>query len=256
MTTAVTWLGHSTVVLDLDGTRLVTDPLLGPHAGLLRRRGAPPTRGSWDGVDAVLVSHLHHDHADLRSLRMLPPGVPIITSPGNARWLRRRDLTGVSPTTSGGLRVGASGDVRVALCPAVHRGRPMPHRPNEASGHLIRSASVTIWAAGDTELFDGLDRLPEQAGAPIDLAIVPISGWAPRLSSGHMGPTQAAHACARVRARWALPVHWGTLHTPGGRSIPSGWMDRPGVEFLAALGELAPRCTPLVLAVGGRRTLG
>jgi L-ascorbate metabolism protein UlaG (beta-lactamase superfamily) len=204
----------------------------------------------------VLVSHLHHDHADLRSLRMLAPGVPIVTSPANAQWLRRRGLTGVSPSPGGWLRVGGSGDVDVALCPAEHAARPMPHRPNDANGHLLRSPSTTIWVAGDTDLFDGLERLPEQAGAPIDLAVVPVSGWAPRLSAGHMGPAEAAEACARVGARWALPVHWGTLHVPGGRWIPSGWMDRPGPAFTSALEERARGCTPLLLAVGERTTLG
>jgi len=255
MATTVTWLGHATVVLDLDDTRILTDPLLGRHAGPLRRRGPGPTRGSWEGADAMLLSHLHHDHAELRSLRMLPAGVPVITSAQNAHWLRRRDLTGVTPTESGWLRVGRRPGVRIALCRAVHNARPMPHRPNEANGFLLRSASATIWFAGDTELYDGLERLPEEAGAPIDLALVGISGWAPRLSSGHTGPVQAAQACARVGARWVVPVHWGTFHTPGGRSYPRGWMDRPAETFTRALAEVAPGCEPLLLAPGGQTTL-
>ena len=79
----MTWLGHSTVVLDVDGTRLLTDPLLRRHAGLLRRRGDPPARGHWQNVDSVLLSHLHHDHADLPSLGMLPKGTPVVTAPPN-----------------------------------------------------------------------------------------------------------------------------------------------------------------------------
>ena len=65
MSIEVTWLGHSTVVLDLDGVRIVADPLLQRHAGILRRRGQTPERAAWHGADAILLSHLHHDHAEL-----------------------------------------------------------------------------------------------------------------------------------------------------------------------------------------------
>ena len=93
----VTWLGHSSAVLDLDGVRLVIDPLLGRHAGLLRRRGDRPDEALWRAADAVLLSHLHHDHAELSSLRMLGQ-VPVVTAPSSARWLverarsQRRDI--------------------------------------------------------------------------------------------------------------------------------------------------------------------
>ena len=140
--------------------------------------------------------------------------------------------------------------MRVALCAADHSSRPMPHRPNAANGHLVVAPSARIWVAGDTALYDGLSELPERAGGPIDLALVPVSGWGPRLSGGHMGPTEAAEACRRVGAARAIPVHWGTLHTPGGRAHPRGWMDRPGPEFATALEAAAPQCTPMILEIG------
>lgn len=249
---ALTWLGHSTVVIDLDGTRLVTDPLLGRHAGLLRRRGSRPPRGAWEGPDAVLLSHLHHDHAELGSLRMLPRDVPVITAPDNASWLRRKGLHGVSPDGNGWMDVGSGKRVSVALCRADHSSRPMPHRPNAANGHLVRSPTVAIWVAGDTSLYDGMTSLRHELERRIDLAIVPVSGWGPRLSAGHLGPDEAAEACALVGARYAVPVHWGTLHAPGGRNLPRGWMDRPAREFVSAVARLAPQCTPLVLRHGVR----
>lgn len=248
MTTTVTWLGHSTVVLDVDGVRLLTDPLLRPGAGLLRRRGRHPSRARWEGTDAVLLSHLHHDHAELRSLRMVPPGTPVITGAPNARWLRARHLTAVAPGSGHWVSVGVGG-VQVTLCRADHTARPMPHRPNAANGHVVRTPTTTIWVAGDTELFDELSELPALAGRTIDLAIVPVSGWGPRLSGGHLGPVEAAEACRRVGAAYAVPVHWGTLHAPGGRRYPRGWMDRPGPDFARAVEAAAPRCRPLVLDI-------
>ncbi|NUS50356.1 MAG: MBL fold metallo-hydrolase, partial [Nocardioidaceae bacterium] len=219
----VAWLGHSTVVLDIGGRRLLADPLLKRNNGPLRRRGPAPDPGVWTGADAVLVSHLHHDHAELPSLRMLP-GVPVLTGHVNAAWLRRRGLAGVGLDD----RWHSLGEgVEVRLVRAVHHSRPMPHRPNGAHGHLVRSPEGTAWLAGDTSLFDEMADLPALAGVDeIDLAVVPIGGWGPRLSAGHMGPGEAARACAMTRARWALPVHWGTLHPPVMHHL-SDWMDRP-----------------------------
>lgn len=252
MTLDLTWLGHATVVLDLDGTRVLTDPLLRRHIGPLRRRGATPARDQWRDPDVVLLSHLHHDHADLRSLRLLPDHTPVVASAENAAWLRRHRLAGVTPGTDDWMRPVPGSPLAIRLCAAVHHSRPMPHRPNAATGHLIRTASGTVWFAGDTSLVEEMATLPEQAGAPIDLALVPISGWAPRLSGGHMGPSEAAEACRMVDARAAVPVHWGTLHTPFGRNLPRGWMDRPAVQFAAAMAERAPGCRVVVPPIGER----
>jgi len=244
----LTWLGHSTVVVEVAGARLVTDPLLRRHAGALRRAWPRPDPDLWHRVDAVLLSHLHHDHAELASLRMLP-GVPVLTLPPAAHWLRRRGLPGVDLAV--GERHRLRPGVDVVAVPAEHRHRPMPHRPSQACGHVIDSEAGSVWAAGDTELFDGLDqvRAAPRAGR-VDVAVVPVGGWGPRLSRGHLDPVSAARACAAVGARTAVPVHWGTLHLPGGRHLPRDWMARPGPAFAAALAEHAPGCRPLVLRPG------
>lgn len=258
----VTWVGHSTVVLDLGGTgpdgtgrvRLLTDPLLGRHAGLLRRRGGPPA-DAWRGADAVLLSHLHHDHAEPASLRRLP-GVPVLAAPSSARWLRDRGLAGVGLGPDD--RHAVAPGVEVRLAPARHDHRPMPHRPNAATGHLVRATgpggAVVVWAVGDTEPFPALAHVAGLAGAPVDVALVPVGGWGPRLSGGHLDPAQAARVCAAAGVRWAVPVHWGTLHAPGGRHLPRGWMDRAGAAFAAAVereARHAPGLRAAVLAPGG-----
>jgi len=243
----VTWLGHATCVLDLEGVRIVTDPLVRRHAGLLRRRGERPSEAAWQRPDAVLLSHLHHDHAELRSLRMMGEA-PVLTAPANARWLRRQGLRGRGLGPEEWVRL--RGGVEVRLVPAVHGGRPMPHRPNAATGHLVRAGSATVWFAGDTELFPQMARLGRWAGGDVDLALVPVHGWGPRLSSGHLDAAGAARACALVGARFAVPIHWGTLHAPVGRHLPPGWMDEAGPAFAAALRREAPGCEPVVLAPG------
>ncbi|HEX5511830.1 MAG TPA: MBL fold metallo-hydrolase [Actinomycetales bacterium] len=250
----ITWLGHSTTVLDLPGARVLTDPLLRDRAGPLRRRGPLPTPQAWEGTDAVLLSHLHHDHADLRSLRMVT-GPPVVTTPRNARWLRRHGIPGTDGRFDRWQPVSTCAGLDVRLVPAVHHSRPMPHRPNECSGHLLRSGGVLVWIAGDTALFDGMSALRGLAGGPIDLAVVPIGGWGPRLSNGHMDPTQAAEACALVRPRWVLPVHWGTLHVPGMQNRPPRWMDLPGELFSQEVARVAPGCQAVVLQVGAQALL-
>jgi L-ascorbate metabolism protein UlaG (beta-lactamase superfamily) len=245
-----TWLGHATVVLDLAGRRLVTDPLLLPHNGPLRRQVASPQDAHWERVDAILLSHLHHDHAELGSLRLLA-GAPVLASPANRSWLTRR---GLNPRAFDEWT--HVGDVQVRLVKAIHHSRPMPHRPNEACGHLVRGPSTVVWVAGDTSLYDEMSSLPELAGVErIDLAIVPIGGWGPRLSPGHMGPAEAATACARTGARYALAYHWGTLSAPF-TSRWGTWFNRPLEAFAEAVGRMAPSCRVLRLRPGEAWTWG
>jgi L-ascorbate metabolism protein UlaG (beta-lactamase superfamily) len=248
MSMNITWLGHSTVLVEIEGVRILTDPVLRRTVGPLRRVGPIPPTAVWQAPDAVLLSHLHHDHADLRSLRMLGPGSRVLTSARNAAWVTGRRLEGVAVAETAWTDVGP---VAVTLVRADHHSRPMPHRPNDAHGHLLRAEAGVVWVAGDTSLYDEMERIPEAVDGHVDLAVVPIGGWGARLSRGHLDPRDAARACALVRARYALPVHWGTLHVPGLSQLPRGWMTRPGPAFVDALEELAPDCRPLLLEVGG-----
>jgi L-ascorbate metabolism protein UlaG (beta-lactamase superfamily) len=243
----LTWLGHSSVVLDLDGVRVLTDPLLRPHAGLLRRLAPRPDPASWSRPDVVLLSHLHHDHAELRSLRMLP-GAALMSAPANVAWLRRRKFLNTVPLGDGWTPAGRGVEIRQV--PAEHRHRPMPHRPNDAHGQLVRGPSGTVWIAGDTGLFAGMAGIRAMAGGSIDLAVVPVWGWGPRLSAGHLNPETAARAVALSGARFALPVHWGTLHPPFVTHFARSWLELPGRRFADAVAEQAPGCTAVVLSPG------
>ncbi len=248
------WLGHATVVLDVGGARLLTDPLLRPHAGLLRRRAATPRREHWSEPDAVLLSHLHHDHAELGSLRLLG-AVPVVSARSNASWLAHQGVDGAVGIGADEWWTVPGTSVRVRPVPAVHGHRPMPHRPNAALGFLVVAPGLRVWFAGDTEPYPQMRRIPDLAGGPVDLALVPVGGWGPRLSGGHMHPAQAAAVCEEVGARRAVPVHWGTLHAPASRRLPPGWMDRAGPAFAHALARRA-EVEPVLLAPGEAVRLG
>lgn len=249
MSIDITWLGHSTVVVDIDGVRVVTDPLVRRHNGVLRRHARKPARIAWLGADAVLLSHLHHDHAEMGSLREFAK-VPVLTAPDNAVWVRSKGLDGRGLDEGEWFGLGETDAVEVRLVTAIHGSRPMPHRPNAANGHLVRGPSGVVWVAGDTELYDGMRELPEIAGRPLDVAVVPVGGWGPRLSPGHMGPEEAAIACRLTGAHHAIPVHWKTLHVPGGLLVPQGWLYAAGPRFREAVAREAPDCRAVELELG------
>jgi L-ascorbate metabolism protein UlaG (beta-lactamase superfamily) len=220
----VTWHGHATVEIVVGGTRLLTDPVLRDRLGPLRRRADLPGAPDPHPPAVILLSHLHHDHADLPSLRSLA-GAPVLTDRSNARWVRKQGL--LAPDLTDERWHPVSDEVEVRLVPAVHQARPMPHRPNGAVGMLIRTPDLVVWFAGDTELYPAMDELPDLAGRPIDLALLPIGGWGPRLSPGHMGPDEAAEAALRVGAREVIPIHHGTLHPRGWPAGRLAWTSAP-----------------------------
>jgi L-ascorbate metabolism protein UlaG (beta-lactamase superfamily) len=205
---AVTWLGHSTVLIELDGVRLLTDPVLGARVGPLRRVAPPVPAGATRAVDAVLLSHLHADHADRRSLRMLDPGTPVIAPVGAARWLSRRGLRTVRELRPG--EEASVGGVRVRATSANHPPGRWRERTGTAPVGFVASASQAVYFAGDTDLFAGMSAL---AGS-IDLALLPVSGWGPTLGPGHLDPARAAEAAEMIAPRLAIPIHWGTLAAP------------------------------------------
>jgi L-ascorbate metabolism protein UlaG (beta-lactamase superfamily) len=221
VTARITWLGHSTVLIELGGLRLLTDPLLRSRIFHLRRHGPPPRPGP---VDAVLLSHLHHDHLDLPSLRTLDPQPRIVCPTGSGSLLAKAgfgDLYELLPGDSVALP-----GVRVEATAAEHGGGRWPRgAPITPLGFVVRGER-SVYFAGDTDLFDGMAAL-----GPVDLALLPVAGYSPKLGPGHLDPKRAAEAAALLRARVAVPIHWGTLRAlgrPGGR-----WFTEPPAEFAA-----------------------
>jgi L-ascorbate metabolism protein UlaG (beta-lactamase superfamily) len=239
----ITWVGHSTVLLDLDGVRLLTDPVLRARIAHLRRVGARVDASSVSDVDAVLVSHLHYDHLDVPSLLRVGRSAQVVLPAGSTRLLRRRGFTRVAQLGVGEeLDVGA---VTVAATEAEHDGRRTPFgldRP--AVGYLV-TGSARIWFAGDTDLFDGMSGL-----APgLDVALLPVSGWGARLPPGHLGPRTAAEALQRLRPRVAVPIHWGTYRQLGLTRRDEA-LRAPAEAFVEHAAELAPDVDVRVLSVG------
>jgi L-ascorbate metabolism protein UlaG (beta-lactamase superfamily) len=205
----LTWLGHATVVVELAGARLLTDPVLRNRVAHLRRVAPPADQAAAAGVDAVLLSHLHFDHLDVPSLRRLGRSMPLLVPRGAGRFLRRLGFTEVTE-----LGAGDEVDVGRASVTAIradHDGRRRPLGPEAETLGFALSGEKTVYFAGDTDLFDGMSEL---AGR-IDVALLPVWGWGPSLGPGHMDPAAAARAVALLRPRVAVPIHWGTFFPTG-----------------------------------------
>jgi L-ascorbate metabolism protein UlaG (beta-lactamase superfamily) len=184
----------------------------------------------------MLVSHAHRDHLDVRSLRRLGKGVPVLAAQGAVKSLRRRGYRGaVDPLAAGESRT--IGQVSVQATPAVHG------RPGSAVGFLLRG-SASVYFAGDTDLFPELDGL----GAPLDVALVPIWGWGPTLGEGHLDPERAAEAVRLLKPRIVIPIHWGSLH-PLGMS-GAAFLREPPETFARAVHDRAPGVEVRVLRPG------
>jgi L-ascorbate metabolism protein UlaG (beta-lactamase superfamily) len=239
----IEYVGHATVVVDLDGVRLLTDPLLRNRVAHLRR-AVPVDLASRRGLDAVLVSHAHYDHLDLPSLEKLGKKLPVVLPKGLGGLLRKRRFESVVEVERGDtIRIGA---LEVRVVRAEHEGGRGPFGVTaDAVGYVV-SGSRSAYFAGDTDLFDGMAEL-----GPVDVALVPIWGWGPGLGPGHLDPERAAEAADRLRAHVVVPIHWGTyfpIHL--GLTGAPAFLERPPVEFAAAMARTAPDVEIRVLRPG------
>jgi L-ascorbate metabolism protein UlaG (beta-lactamase superfamily) len=246
----LTWVGHATVLLELGGARLLTDPLLRTRLGHLRRHGARPTPGATKGIDAVLISHVHLDHLDVRSLRSVAHGARVIAPQGAGRLLRRIGFAEIDEVVPGdNVTVG---DATITALPAVHDARRGPLSATVATlGYEIAGAQ-RVYFAGDTELFDGMRAMARR----FDVALLPVWGWGPSVGPGHMDPLSAARAVAILRPAIAVPIHWGTFFPMGLEALRGSALVEPPRVFARHVAELAPEVDVRVLAPGDELALG
>jgi L-ascorbate metabolism protein UlaG (beta-lactamase superfamily) len=237
----ITYLGHSTTLIELDGVRLLTDPILRRRVAHLLRTSPAPDPGP---VDGVLISHGHHDHLDLRSLSRLPREVPVVLPRGLGMLVRPRGFEHVVEVEPGDETAFAGVVVRTSR--ANHPGRPAPGRTALTVAFAVLG-SRRVFFAGDTDLFPEMDGLVDD----LDVALLPIWGWGPTMGPGHLDPERAAEALRLLRPRAAIPIHWGTLR-PLYRSSRARFLHDPPEAFAAAARRLAPEVAVHVLGPGGR----
>lgn len=215
-------IGHSTVLLEMGGVRLLTDPFFGTWGNPAYARVTPPalSRTEVGPVDAVLLSHNHWDHTDRTYFRSLSASVPVI-APRRSRWVTRlkgaRAVVGVRPWEA--LSVG---DVRVTAVPALHMATTV--------GFVVEAPDGVAYFAGDTYHRPFMREVG--ARFRLDVALMPVTTYRIPMTMGERGAVQAVRD---LRVPCVIPIHLGlqprspllrTRQTPEGFSA---WLAREGV---------------------------
>jgi N-acyl-phosphatidylethanolamine-hydrolysing phospholipase D len=223
----LTWIGHATALLQIDGVNILTDPVFSERASPFTfigpKRRVPPglALDELPHIDVVLISHSHYDHLDTASVQALnaqPGGPPVFLVPlGIKAWLAGKGITNAQEfdwsdeTTVSGLDFW--------FVPATHwSARSLTDR-NETlwGGWVIKTPKgaarpLSVYFAGDTGYSGDFRRLGAAFGC-FDLALIPIGAYAPRWFMGpqHVDPQQAVQIFQDIHAKKAIGIHWGTF---------------------------------------------
>jgi len=215
----ITPMGHATVLLQVAGLNIITDPVWSDRAGPLpwlgvKRRCPPPLAlDDLPPIDVVLLSHCHYDHLDRATLARLErrDRPRLITGLKVGRITPCRDVSELDWWSSAKLTDG----VTATYVPAEHASARGPFDQNKSlwGGFVIETPAGTIYFAGDTAFGTHFAAIRERFGAP-DVSLIPIGAYLPRwfMSIVHMDPHQAVEAATILQSRVTLPIHYGVFH--------------------------------------------
>ncbi len=234
----ITWVGHSTLLVQMDHVTFLTDPIWSktpsPIPFLGPRRFVEPGLALEDlpPIDFVVVSHNHYDHLDVPTLRALAerdPATRFLVPLGNGALLRRKGIERVEELDWG--QSARHEGVTIHCLPAQHWSKRGLGDDLKAlwSSWAVVGPERRFYFAGDTGYFDGFERIGEALG-PFDLAAVPIGAYEPRamMRSSHLDPEESIRASVALRARRALAMHFGTF------DLSDEPLDEPPRRFRAA----------------------
>lgn len=240
-----TWLGHSTVLLEIDGLRVLTDPVWGERvsplsfAGPKRFHPVPVTIEQLPPLDAVVISHDHYDHLDYPTiLKLIPLNVPFVTSLGVGAHLESWGIAADRITELEWWESAQLADLTVTAAPSQHfSGRGVGDRNRTSwSSMVMRGPRHSVFFSGDTGLTQEYAEIRQKLG-PFDLVMLEVGAWHPAWGDIHLGPENALKAHALLGGGAFLPVHWGTFNL-----AIHAW-DEPA-ELLV---KLAPTNAPLIM---------
>jgi L-ascorbate metabolism protein UlaG (beta-lactamase superfamily) len=214
------WLGHSTVLLNFYGIRVLTDPVLGSHIGVSlglatigpKRFVSPAlTVQELPPIDILLLSHAHMDHMDLGTLRQFAKPTFTITAKDTRDVLANTGLNRVTELAWNERATyrNSLGDLSIEAVEVKHWGQRWPsERPRGYNGYILRREGKSILFGGDTALTPAFDQLKSRG--PFEVAIMPIGAYRPWIWN-HCTPEQAVEMATQSSARFILPVHHQTF---------------------------------------------
>ncbi len=214
----LTWIGHSTFLIQHRGRNILTDPIFGncqplPLARL--RRVAPPgvPLAALPDIHDVLISHGHYDHLDASAIRALGAAPHYWLPGGLSPWFQRRGIARCREL-AWGHSASLAADLDIHCVPAQHFAARTPFDRNRTHwcGWVLRSAARTIYFAGDTGYCPAFREIGERFGG-VDLALIPIGAYRPRwlMQPMHVDPYEAVQIHLDVRSRQSVACHWGTF---------------------------------------------
>jgi L-ascorbate metabolism protein UlaG (beta-lactamase superfamily) len=215
----VTWLGHSTLLVELDGLRILLDPVWGERTSPFtwlgpKRFYAPPLAlADLPKLDAVLISHDHYDHLDYPTVRYLQTlDVPFIVPLGVGAHLGHWGIDSERIIELDWWGEHQLGPVRLVSTPARHfSGRSLIMSDQDAtlwSGWALLGPAHRVYYSGDTAMFPGFREIGERLG-PFDITLIESGAYNARWADVHLGPEQAVLAHRLVKGDLLVPVHWG-----------------------------------------------
>jgi len=217
----ITWIGHSSLLIEIDGKRILTDPVWGQRASFLSFMG--PKRffdpslklSELPPLDAVLLSHDHYDHLDKETIEFFAgTTIPFFCSVGVRKYLEKWGInSGYITQMNWGDSVMVGNDIVITSTPARHfSGRGIINR-NETlwASFVIRGPKHNIFFGADSGWFPGFKEIGDTFG-PFDLTMLEIGAYGKYWPDIHMGPDHASNAHLALKGKLMMPIHWGTFN--------------------------------------------
>lgn len=240
----ITYLGHASLLIEINGLRVITDPVFRRRIFHLVRTVPLPDREVYQDIDLVLISHLHYDHLDLKTIRTLGKHALVCVPKGAGRLLEKNRISNYRELIIGEGFSMKNLSIRTVYSWHVDRRHPLGLQAR-CMGYLIANEAV-IYYPGDTRLFPEMASIADR----IDVALMPVWGWGPHLGRMHMSPTQAGQALAFLKPRLAIPIHWGTYLPAGMGWLKPSFHSAPPLVFARAAARTMPEVEIRILNPG------
>jgi len=217
----LTFIGHSTILIDIKGFKIITDPIFSKWVyGIPRAKKVNVDIDELkDDISLILISHAHKDHLNKKSLNNFNKDTPIASHSDNKKYIKKCKFTNILEFAFWESKLFSNDRIKITSVPAYHK-KTLPWGPiGTSGGFIIESSDKTIYFAGDTafdvELFQMI-----RSKFDIDILLMPIGAYSPRwmLRNEHTNPDEALETMNLLNAKKMIPIHWGSymfaLDTP------------------------------------------